>query len=255
MDTEEKKKMLGMNQGGGTGVWKLNKVEMSGDTGKCRLVDLATEREKGTKANIEELDDTLQGVILKMRWHLTRYEESGSLSSTEYDDKWKDQVTVYPMKDKGSVETMKAKYKLSTNRIIYFYVPAKKEIVRLVVKASGLSGDKNPNKELGLFEYIDEFAQTESLPCDFITICKGIFREGTNADGSKNKRKDHYAMSFSTGRQLTETEMEKIQTLMVEVNEKVHAPKVEEDPMDRQDKAMDEALTPATPEIDDQSIP
>ena len=231
MNRDEMKAMMGMNSGGGSAIYKLNKIEMSGDNGSFKLTDLITEREKGAKPNSEGLGDTLEGVILKMRWKLSRYEESGSLNSTEYDDKWKDTITVYPLKDKGSVPAMKEKYKLATQRIVYFYVPAKKEVVRLVVKSSALSADdKNPNGELGLFDYIDEFAHDEMLPCQFITICKGVFREGKNADGSPNKRKDHFAMSFSKGRQLTDVEFEKIQALMIDVNEKTNAPKAEEMP-------------------------
>ena len=231
MNPEQKKAMLGMTSGGGQAFYKLNKITMSGDDGTFKHTDLLTEREKGTKPTIEELGKQLDGVIVKMRWALSKYDEPNSTfySSTEYDDKWKGEVTIYPPKDKGSVETMKAKYGLGTQRIVYFYVPARKEIVRLIVKASALSGkDKNPNGELGLFEYMDEYAQTETLPCDFITSCTGVFRKGKNQDGSPNKRKDHFAMSFKIGRQLTESEQEKVQKMMIEVNEKTHAPVQEE---------------------------
>lgn len=223
---EEMKKMLGMNEQTGGAIYKLDKVTMSGDDGQFKLTDLTTEREKGAKPRIEALGATVEGVILKMRWALSRWDEPSATfySSTEYDDKWKDTVTVYPTKDKGSVETMKEKYKLSTQRIIYFYLTEQKRIVRLVVKASALSGkDKNPNGELGLFEYLNEFAEEESLPCEFITICTGVARAGTNADGSPNKRKDHVAMSFSKGKALTEQQFAKIQDYMIDVNEKTHA--------------------------------
>ena len=229
MEREQLKSMLGMNVGGGASIYKLNKVTMSGDDGNFKLLNLVSERDKGTKPESEVLGDKFEGVILKMRWHLTRFEESGSLSSTEYDDKWQDTVTVYPMKDKGSVSVIKEKYKLATQRILYMYFPAKQQIVRFVVKASGLTKDKNPNGELGLFEYIDEFAQTETLPCEFITTCKGVFREGKNQDGSPNKRKDHYAMSFSLGRKLTDSELKKVKKMMVEVNKKTISQKIEEE--------------------------
>ncbi len=230
MERELMKAMLGMNSEGGTAVYKLDKVEMSGDTGLFKLTDLVSDREKGSKPNTESLGEVVEGVILKMRWKMSRYEESGSFNSTEYDDKWKDEVTIYPSKDKGSVPAMKEKYKLGTQRVIYFYLPAKKEIVRLIVKSSALSDDNNANPEgqFSLFGYTNEFASDEILPCEIITSCKGVFREGKNADGSPNKRKDHYAMSFSKGRALKEEEFAKVQGMMIEVNEKTNTVKPEE---------------------------
>ena len=225
------KAMLGMNSGTGTTHYKLNKITMSGDDGSFKLVDLLSERDKGVKPASEDLGKSLDGVILKMRWQLSRYEESGSLNSSEYDDKWKDTVTVYPSKDKGSVETMKAKYKLSTQRVIYFYVPSKQAIVRLIVKASAFSDDesKNTDGKLSLFGYMNYFADDETLPCQYVTTCSGSEREGKNPDGSRNKRKDHVAMSFTRGRILTDSEFEKVQKMMIEVNEKTNTVSKDED--------------------------
>jgi hypothetical protein len=91
-------------------------------------------------------------------------------------------------------------------------------------KASALSGDKNPGKELGLFEYIDEYNDTDTMVHQFIAECTGVFREGTNQDGSKNKRKDHYAMSFKRGRALNEGEIAKVEEMIAEVHEKTANP-------------------------------
>ena len=245
MENDQKKAILGMGTGGGAPMYKLNRVQMSGDDGTFKLSDLLKDREKGTKPDIADMGKELDGVILKMRWALSKYDEPNSMfySSTEYDDKWKDQVTIYPSKEKGSVENMKAKYALSTQRIVYMYVPSWKQIVRLIVKASALSGDKNPNGEKGLFEYIDEYMQTETYPCDYITSCVGVFRSGKNQDGTPNKRKDHYAMTFSQGRILTETEQAKVQQMMIEVNEKTGVPKVESD-LDQTERTIGEAIAP-----------
>lgn len=247
MEKSQLRDLMGLGGGERTAFYKLNKVQISGDTGDFRLSDLLTEREKGTKPEVKELGKELNGVILKMRWALSKYDEPNNMyySSTEYDDKWKDQITVFPTKDKGSVESLKAKYGLSTQRIVYMYLPSEKQIVRLIVKASALSGDKNPGGELGLFEYIDEYIQTETLPCENITTCFGVFREGKNQDGSKNKRKDHYAMAFKSSRKLTETEFEKVQKMLIEVSEKTNTtpPPIEDDAVE---KALDEALSGAT---------
>ncbi len=135
-------------------------------------------------------------------------------------------MTVFPNKEKGGVIDMKAKLGLSTQRIIYFYVPKKQQVVRLVVKASALTGDKNPNGEMGLFEYQSDLG--DILPCEVMTACTGVFREGKNQDGSKNKRKDHYAMSFVKSRDLKEEEFTKVQDMMVEIETALNVSKPEE---------------------------
>lgn len=247
MDNETKKAMLGMNSGGGEAFYKLNRVQMSGDDGSFKWTDLTSDREKGAKLTSEDMGKQLDGVILKMRWALSKWNEAEKtyLSSTEYDDKWKDKITVYPSRDKGSVEQLKAKYALSTQRILYFYLPKKQEVVRFIVKASALSSERNENGELGLFDYIQEYTDTDTYPCDYVTTCIGVFRAGKNDDGTANKRRDHYATTFKQGRALTESEQEKVQKLMIEVNEKTH--RVHRDSVlpaadDMRDKALDEAL-------------
>lgn len=252
METDKKtlRSLMGIERGERTSFYKLNKVQMSGDSGEFRMSDIVSERERGQKPNVKELGKELNGVILKMRWALSKYDEPNNTyySSTEYDDKWKNQITVFPPKETGSVESLKAKFGLATQRIVYMYLPSEKQIVRLIVKSSALSGDKNPNGELGLFEYIDEYIETETLPCENITTCFGVFREGKNQDGSKNKRKDHYAMAFKAGRKLSDSEFEKVQKMLMEVAEKTNTqapilePEKELDESEAIDKAFDEAF-------------
>ena len=237
---------MGMDSGERVPQYKLPKVTMSGDNGEFKLLDLTAEKGEDNKYPQRDLGKSIDGVILKMRWQLQRYEEgkngtnSTFYSSTEYDNKFKDDVTVFPTKDKGNAVAMKEKHNLGTVRIVYFYMPKEKQIVRLVVKASALSGDKNPDSEtqLGLFEYLDEYANTETLPCEFITTCTGVHR----ADPNGNKRKDYFAMTFAAGRKLTESEFAKVEAMMLDVNEKTMSPKPIEDEMEQQDKALDEAL-------------
>jgi len=265
MDKSDLKKMLGMNESTGS-FYKLDKVTMSGDDGSFALTDLTTERAKGTKPTKTALGKTVTGVILKMRWVLEKWDEPSQVfySSTEYDDKWKDTITVYPNKDKGDVTGMKEKYQLKTSRIIYFYLPEQKRVVRLYVKASALSGkDKNVNGELGLFEYLNGFADDEMLPCQFFTVCEGVFRAGTNQDGSPNKRKDHYAMTFSRGEELTDAQFEKIKDMMVDVDTKTKthvtadAAATEDDVEDAEetDAPLDKILDEAKDDINPDDIP
>lgn len=261
MDKQALMTKMGMNTAKST-VYKLNKITMSGDDGKFSLSDLLSEREKGAKVNKHDMGSELDGVILKMRWQLSRYDEPSTTfyNSTEYDDKWKDEVTVYPNKEKGSVEGMKSKHKLSTQRVIYFYVPSQKEIVRLIVKASALTGKgKNPNDELGLFEYLNEYQETETLPCQFITYCTGVFRAGKNEDGSPNKRKDHYAMTFKSGRQLTDSEFEKVEAMIDDVDSKTASkPVTDNETQEETDEAVEslgEAINASTNDINPDDIP
>lgn len=259
---EELKKKMGL-QAKGEGFYKLNKVLMSGDDGSFTFTDLLSERQKGQKPEKQPIGQKFEGVILKMRWALTRFDEPSNtfFSSTEYDSKANDKVTIYPPKDSGSVEAMKAKYSLSTQRVIYMYYPARKEIVRFYVKASGLTGSKNPNKEQGLFEYLDEIAMQDSLPCEYITECKGVFRKGTNQDGTPNKRKDHFASCFSRGRQLTDSETAKMYELINEVDEHTKKAPTEEQPTPEQleeeemNKQFDEVVDNSKPEITPEDIP
>ncbi len=241
------KKIGGFNKEGGTPFYKLNKVQMSGDDGAFKFTDLLSEREQGQKPDQVDLGKDIKGVILKMRWALSKYDEPTGIytSSTEYDNKNTDQVTIFPNKEKGNVIDMKAKYGLSTQRIIFFYLPKKQQVVRLIVKASALTGDKNPNKEMGLFEYQSDLGDT--LPCEIMTACTGVFREGKNQDGSKNKRKDHYAMSFIKAADLDETQFAKVQDLMVEIETALNTPKPEEAPTESQEIETEEITADQIP--------
>ncbi len=240
MDKEAIKKMMGMKEAGGA-FYNLNKITMSGDDGAFKFTDLTSEREKGDKPLTKDLGKTVEGVILKMRWVLQRWDEPSKTfySSTEYDDKWKDTVTVFPNKDKGDVTGMKEKYQLKTLRVLYFFLPESKEVVRLYVKASALSGKgKNVDGELGLFEYEAEFANDEMLLCQVFTTCEGVFRAGKNEGGSPNKRKDHYAMTFSRGKELTDEQFEKIVALIQDVDTKTKT-KVAADVAESDDETED----------------
>jgi len=221
MNRDEIKSKMGMGSSSGD-FYKLDKITMSGDDGSFKFTDLTTERQKGEKVVIKDIGKTVEGVILKMRWQLSRWDEPSSIfyNSTEYDDKNTDQVMVFPAKKRGSVSEMKEAFKLSTQRVIYFHVPSMEKIVRLVVKSSALSGDKNPKGEFGLFEHIDNFSNDGLLPLEAITKCVGVHRKGTNKDGSLNPRKDHYAMTFSRGEKLDENQIEKMVALLNEVDER-----------------------------------
>ena len=214
-----------VREGVGT-AYKLNEVSMNGDTGAFRIRDILATKGADGKYPARELGASVAGVILKMRWRLYKYVEDAdgrgnSISTTEFDNKISDQVIVFPSKDRGIAINMKERYALGMQRVLYVYLPTEHEVVRLFVKATGLSSDKNPNKEKGLFEYVDEFNKTNTMMDEFITTFSGVHREHP-----QNPRKNHYGMTFTIGRQLTDTEQEKVLTLIQEVHDKTTAAKM-----------------------------
>lgn len=218
MLTEAQKKEI-LGTGEKTDYYKLNEVSMSGDDGHFNVRKVAEDKGEDGKYKKEDWGETLQGVILKMRWRYAKYEEQADMgtfyTSTEFDKKDTDQVTIYPSKEKGVAYAMKEKYALKTQRVLYFYVPKYEQIVRLVVKASALTGDKNPEKEMGLFDLEGLLRDEGKFLCDVVVECKGVYRED-----KQNKRKSYWAMSFTVARDLKENEGEKVATMMLDVQGK-----------------------------------
>ena len=113
--------------------------------------------------------------------------------SSEYDLKMQDTVVLFGSNEKGIPGELKEKYKLGTQCVLYVYVPGAKELVRVIVEASALSGDKNPNGEMGLFECYDSFKLADGeLLLDYLTEFGSVYREDT-----QNKRKSYWAMTFA----------------------------------------------------------
>lgn len=220
MDREQLKEMMGLTVGGTVSL-KLNEVSLNGDTGKFNLIDLIGGKNEDNKYNVVELGDAIVGVILKMRWRYFKLTPRGDqydvTSSSEYDNKHTDEVIIFGKDDKGLAKEMKEKYELGTQRIVYTYLPDRKEVVRLVVKSSALDGEKNPNGELGLFEYQREFEELQELPIDYITQFDRVQRTG---------RVNYYAMTFNKGRVLTEGERGKCVELLTDIHGKTKSVKV-----------------------------
>jgi hypothetical protein len=245
---EEKMKMLGVSTQ--EAAYKLNEVSINGDDGKFRLRDILGEKQDD-KYQIHELGNKISGVVLKMRWRFARYEEVQGQengiyhTSTEFDNKHSDTVTVYPSKEKGLAVDMKEKYDLSTQRVVYFYLPERKEVVRLIIKSSALTGDKNPKQEMGLFEYQDFLRKDDVMLCDTVTDCSGVWRED-----AKNKRKSYWTMQFEKGRDLSDSEKDSIEAKMRELDSKLHKPVKE----DAKAESADEALSRVLDEADGASV-
>jgi hypothetical protein len=218
--------MTGQKGAERTPAYKLNEVKMSGDDGTFSLREILGEKDEKGHYRVLPLGNDFDAVILKMRWRLTRYDEDKATGqgkttmTSEYDNKNTDKVVVFGSNEKGIAAEMKVKYNLGSQRVLYVYDPKRKEIIRIIVKASALSGEKNPEGVLGLFEYIDEHNAATTMVHEFITHFASTYRED-----EKNKRKSYHAMTFSCGRPLTDTEKEKILTLIKEVHEKTTANK------------------------------
>lgn len=254
MTPEERMRITGQESGERINVYKLNEIKMSGDDGTFSMREVLAEKGEDGKYPVKDLGDHVDAVIIKMRWRLTRYEELPDNKSiyymtSEYDSKNTDKVVLFTNMEKDIAVKIKEKYGLGTQQVVYAYVPALKQVCRIIVKASGLGSEKNPNKELGLFDHKNSFTESNTFIDDFITHFSSVYRED-----EKNKRKSYYATVFSTGRELTDTEKEKIATLREEVHEKTSAnknfadeytpPKEEKDEIDKGFEAAQEEVSP-----------
>jgi hypothetical protein len=218
MDNNEVAAMTGQAGAEKVAAYKLNEIRMSGDDGKFIVVGLLQEKAEDGKYPSKEMGAVVEGVILKMRWRLSKYEETDGengryITSSEFDNKNTDKVVVFSTGEKGLAIDIKEKYGLGTQRVIYALVS--KQIVRIHVKASALSGDKNPEKQMGLFEYVDSHNDTGTFLHEFITQFASVHRQ----DPKGNKRKDYFAMTFRCGRALNDEE----KAMVVEKIKEVHS--------------------------------
>lgn len=199
--------------------YKLNEVTMSGDTGEFIFKDILKGKGEDGKYETRVLGNELEVVFLKLRWKLSKYEEvngTGTFtSSTEYDDKHLDTVTIFPSKEKGLAINMKAKYALKTVRIAYCYVISLKQVVRLTIKSSALTGEENKGKEMGLFDYQKHLDDKKQFIFTVTTKLNSVVRN------KGDRRKEYRAMFFVQGEVLETAQFEKVRILMHEVHEKV----------------------------------
>ena len=77
----------------------------------------------------------------------------------------------------------------ASQRVLYVYMPGIKEMVRVIVNASALSGEKNPNSKLGLFDYVDKLNEEGSYIHEQLTEFSSVERT------DPNPRKSYHAMT------------------------------------------------------------
>ena len=220
MDNKELAKMTGQQSEEKVVAYKLNEIRMSGNDGKFTYLELLGEKNEEGKYPTKEIGLAFEGVIIKMRWRLFKYDEDATgkayvISTSEYDNKATDKVFVFGKNERGIAQEVKEKYQLGSQRVLYVYSPKRDEIMRVIVKPSALTGDKNPNKEMGLFEYVDMFRNGNTYLHEFMTKFSGVERKDP-----KNPRKDYFAMTLAQGDRLRPETIEKVGALIKEVHEK-----------------------------------
>jgi hypothetical protein len=235
MDNKELANLTGQSRGENeVKAFKLNEVKMSGNDGKFSLREILGQKGEDGKYPVQELGNVFKGVILKMRWRLTRYEEtkgakgdpiSITYMTSEFDDKNTDTVILFNNGEKGIAADLKAKHQLGSQRVLYVFVPGLKQTVRLIVKASALTAENNPDRDkegkaiekaLGLFEYIDGFNDSGTFLHEFVTEFKGVYREDP-----KNPRKSYWAMTFLRGAEVQAENKPRVVEMIKEVHEKI----------------------------------
>lgn len=258
MNDADYAKKTGQN-GDRVAAYKLNEVRMNGDTGMFSLVELLSPKnDKTGKFNIQELGTSVEGVILKMRWKLSKFKEGEpGLNTSEYDNKNTDRVVLFGTNERGLAANMKERFALTTQRVLYVYLPKHKEIVRIIVKASGFK-KKNPNDPAGLFDFTDEHDKAKTYFHKTWTTFSCKFQEGKNQDGSPNKRKDHYSMTFAIGAPLTDEQQQKVYAMIDDVDSKTTA--IAAQFADNYEPKPDQEITPGsidypTDDVNPEDIP
>jgi hypothetical protein len=199
--------------------YKLNEITMSGDSGDFTLIERLGKKGDDGRYQRHPLGQHLEGVVLKMRWRLYKYEENKpSMLSSEYDQK-SDHVVIFSTNEKRPAAELKERYALPSQRVLYVWLPERKEIVRLIVKSSALTGEKNPAAEKGLFDYCDYVHnQKNSKLRKFFTRFEGVYRKD-----EKNPRKSYYAMTFADVRSTTPDEDIQVEEMIKDVYSKTSA--------------------------------
>jgi hypothetical protein len=194
--------------------YKLNEIKLNGNTGTFILRQTLAEKGEDGRYPTKELGPKIGGVILKMRWRLARFEKNkASILSSEFDNKSTDTVVLFGSNEKGIAAALKDKYELGSQRVLYTYIPAIKEVVRIIVKPSALSGDKNLEGQLGLFEYVDGFNQDKKYLHEWMTEFSTVKR---------TEPVEYFAMTFRAHKEIEAENKQPMVDLFKEVHEKTN---------------------------------
>jgi hypothetical protein len=209
------------NVGGGFQRYDLDTLTLHGEEGGFSLTRNTQPRGADGKVVKEKIKAPLEFVLLRMRYRLSRYVENGdSYNSTEYDKKTENIVLFQgKMSWKGTAAELKETHRLTTVTVVYCWVPALQQVVKLNIKGLSYGGaEYYPKDKLGWFDFLKKFQDNKLkvhehlLRADEITV-------------QKKANTFYYALSFSKVRKMTDDEVVEVEARILEVAEKIDSMK------------------------------
>lgn len=198
--------------------FRVSEITFNGNEGKFLYRDKDAKKDDQDKYPKEDLGENLSVIFMKIRRKLSVFKKKGGMATNEHNNK-SDFVLLYGSnpQDKGTADQVRARHpELRTQQMVYAFYPAKKEIVRIVIKGASLntqdeSLSKKYKKEgvTKFYDYLQTFNDEEPLHT-FFTELVPLKEEGQNGD--------YYALSLQRGAALSDTQQEKINTQIVEIH-------------------------------------
>ena len=216
MDKENLSQMSGENNVRQAPRYNVPLLRLQGNEGKFRKITLGDE-----KAEEVELDDKIQGVMLKIRRSYVEFGKESRLFTNEHNS-WKENVTLFESRktekgvkttlvESGIAGDLKKKYPgLKMQQSIYFLLQPSNEVVKLLVKGKGLSN---------LFDYWDEFKNKKDEiknehVYQFVTEL-GLVEE-------QSALGPYYAMTFTRKEKIDDELMEKVAENIKEICDRIN---------------------------------
>jgi hypothetical protein len=198
--------------------YTVSQVTFNGDEGRFyyRAKDAVKgEDGKFPKTAITEKGQPLSVVYLKIRRVLSHFKKGGDGYTTNEHTSKKDRVILYGKNEVGIAEELREKYpELRTQQIVYCYLPLKKEIVRLTLKGSSLGSDETAKGILKFYDYFRVFNDDEHS-YEFATRLTPVAEQGPKGT--------YYAIGFTKGDKLNETNLETVKGMIDEVHDRTKA--------------------------------
>jgi hypothetical protein len=203
----------------------LNEVTFNGEYGFFLERDRNAKKDKETgeypRTQLTEGEEALEVVYLKIRRSLFYYDEilEKFWNTNEHNHK-NERVVLYQAdgtREIGIAKELREKYDfLSTQQIVYCYLPKYDRVARLLIKGASL-GSRFEHKEevLKFYDYLQTFGKDEHS-WQFKTKLKPV------AEINKMKKK-YFAISFIKGDRIDEEDEAKIRKMIDEVHENVKA--------------------------------
>lgn len=207
------KKINNLSNDGASGKaprYPLNQIEFNGQSGVFVERKLLDEKDKDGKYPKVQLGEELKCVFLKHRRVLAQFRKNeSSLNSNEHIGK-DDYIFLFGVNEKGTASELREKYQgLRVRQIVYAYVPAIKEVVRLIVKGKSLVSDVK--ERFGYYDYLGSFDKEHSW--QYFTTIKPVQLQGDLGS--------YYAMEFVRGEKLDDEKLQKVANLIEDASSKI----------------------------------